>query len=204
MVSLVTQVDSAIGIIREAVARYTLQGICISFNGGKDSTVILHLLMQAYPQEYKKVKFVYFSHANEFPEVEAFIAESDSRFELNLTTLDMGFQEGVKYLTEEMGIKAFLMGTRQGDPYSLHLNEFSPSDEGWPDFMRVNPILSWSYATVWQFLSDKYYCELYDQGYTSLGNTKNTVRNPTLRSEDGTYKPAKYLQDPTLERHGRT
>ncbi|SYW75787.1 related to FAD1  len=65
------------------------------------------------------------------------------------------------------------------------------------------------------------YCLLYDQGYTSLGSTFNTLPNPELRIEteqgeqgeqevevgDGTargrWKPAYMLKDATLERAGR-
>ena len=34
------------------------------------------------------------------------------------------------------------------------------------------------------------YCHLYDEGYTSLGSTKNTIPNPLLKKEDGSYEPA--------------
>lgn len=62
------------------------------------------------------------------------------------------------------------------------------------------------------------YCLLYDQGYTSLGSTFNTLPNPELRIETeqgeqevevgdararGRWKPAYMLKDATLERAGR-
>jgi 3'-phosphoadenosine 5'-phosphosulfate sulfotransferase (PAPS reductase)/FAD synthetase len=78
---------------------------------------------------------------------------------------------------------------------------------------------------VWQFLIDHNlpYCKLYDEGYTSLGNVENTVRNPFLKRASppspspsplplsiprlaaGTpeYWPAYALTDWTLERAGR-
>ena len=39
------------------------------------------------------------------------------------------------------GVRAFIMGTRRGDPYSESLGHFSPSSDGWPPFIRVNPVL---------------------------------------------------------------
>lgn len=52
------------------------------------------------------------------------------------------------------------------------------------------------------------YCELYDQGYTSLGGTTDTFRNPVLKEtegggEGGRFRPAYELVDDGEERLGR-
>lgn len=78
------------------------------------------------------------------------------------------------------------------------------TDSNWPQVMRVNPILEWDYSNVWEFLRTLQipYCSLYDRGYTSIGNSKNTVFNSALRTKNG-YLPAHLLEDGNLERVGR-
>ena len=44
---------------------------------------------------------------------------------------------------------------------------------------------------------------LYDQGYTSLGSTIDTIKNPNLLLDNGCYLPASKLIDENLERAGR-
>lgn len=46
------------------------------------------------------------------------------------------------------------------------LTHFDKTDEGWPDFMRVQPVIDWSYKSIWEFLLKLSvpYCTLYDQG----------------------------------------
>ncbi|KAI4963973.1 hypothetical protein ZWY2020_008541 [Hordeum vulgare] len=68
--------------------------------------------------------------------------------------------------------------------------QFSPSSPGWPPFMRVNPILDWSYRDVWSFLltCKVKYCSLYDEGDSSTGKS---------------FRPAYMLSDGRLERAGR-
>lgn len=60
---------------------------------------------------------------------------------------------------------------------------------------------------MWDFLLelDVPYCALYDQGYTSLGSTHNTVPNPLLKNEGAPtgWEPAYKLTDESKERAGR-
>jgi FAD synthetase len=101
------------------------------------------------------------------------------------------------------------MGNRRSDPWSRDLKPICKSSPGWHVFDRIFPILDWHYSQVWQFLRALKlpYCSLYDQGYTSLGEIDNTIKNPHLRVEgdDGqvTYLPAYMLDDEDLERESR-
>jgi FAD synthetase len=87
------------------------------------------------------------------------------------------------------------MGSRKTDPYCSNLAEVCPSDteKGYPQFDRINPILHWSYETIWGFLRgyDLMFCSLYEKGYTYLGNRHNSIQNPKIydQSKDA-FKPA--------------
>lgn len=68
-------------------------------------------------------------------------------------------------------------------------------------------MLDWTCENVWEYLLKKQvpYCSMYDHGYTSIGNMKNTRPNPNLevRDQPGTFLPAYKLLDDALERAGR-
>ena len=77
--------------------------------------------------------------------------------------------------------------------------------------MRVHPVLEWRYGEVWAFLRwmGEEWCELYDEGYTSLGGVGDTRRNPRLRVADGEgggerWLPAWRLESDEAERDGRS
>jgi 3'-phosphoadenosine 5'-phosphosulfate sulfotransferase (PAPS reductase)/FAD synthetase len=55
--------------IREWVNRYGVNGVYISFSGGKDSTVLLHIARQDYPD----IKAVFVDTGLEYPEIKQFV-----------------------------------------------------------------------------------------------------------------------------------
>lgn len=146
----------------------------------------------------------FFHDASDFEEVRAFTREEAKARGLSLRTFHCEFRAGLEQLVSG-GVRAILLGTREGDPDARGQETLSPSSAGWPPFLRVNPILSWSYADVWSFLRGIKvpYCSLYDRGYASLGARATTAPVEALRRADGTYSPAWALADARLERAGR-
>lgn len=224
----------SLDILLEALCLYGPSGVIGSFNGGKDAVVVVHLLRAALShwctehQEREpsgKVRiwqpqFVYFRSNDEFPLVEQFVFDAAERHSFNVDVFDCGWMEGLKKMTSKAlgesdctsGVHtslAFVLGTRQGDPNCGNQQAFAPSSlgmKGVKPFMRVNPVLDWTYGDVWQFLRqfELSYCSLYDEGYTSLGKRCDTELNPALKRPDGTYAPAYTLLNWSEERSGRS
>jgi len=209
---LAATLNKSIKLVEEALDTYSPEGVSVSFNGGKDCTVLLHLVLAVKDRRNvsQPLQAVYFRPPNPFPEVEQFIQDTVDRYKIELTTLPGSIKEALEVLVEQKTrLKAIFLGTRRTDPYSQHLNDFQMTDPDWTQVMRVNPLLDWSYRDIWTFLRGiaAPYCSLYDQGYTSLGNKDNTRPNPSLAytAEDGTqrYNPAWMLADDSVERNGR-
>eukprot|EP00775_Hariotina_reticulata_P011537 gene11537-11680_t len=148
----------------------------------------------------------YFERSDDFPEVWQFVKDTNDVYGLRMHFLTHpDFKAGLEEYLKEAHTAAIVLGTRRGDPNAEGQEYFCPSSAGWPPFMRINPILDWSYADVWGFLRccQLPYCCLYDQGYTSLGGVHNTLPNSALLKSDGKFAPAYILADGRLERAGR-
>nr|XP_016438579.1 PREDICTED: FAD synthase-like [Nicotiana tabacum] len=222
---LKTKYSNAISVIKRAFALYSIQEVALSFNGGKDSTVLLHLLRAGYflhraeescsqdvvdGENTFPIRTIYFESASAFPEINSFTYEAAATYNLQMDIIRLDFKSGLEALLKANPIRAIFLGVRIGDPTAVGQEQFSPSSPGWPAFMRVNPILDWSYRDVWAFLlaCKVRYCSLYDQGYTSIGSIHDTVPNALLCISDSNnseekFKPAYLLPDGRLERAER-
>lgn len=230
-------IKEALNCLDHAYRLYGPHSVVCSYNGGKDAVVILHLVRAAHAKHYRnrmeagedaahpcRPRVIYFEHENEFPEVLSLLHETVDEYDLNMVAFERGvkFSEGLEILVEnntppgagKSFPMSFVLGTRTTDPNAGTQGQFAPSSHYMPPFMRVNPVLDWTYGHVWHFLRlfKLKYCSLYDEGYTSLGTTKDTSPCPALAvagsdkrgSGVPKYWPAYMLRDWDQERAGRT
>jgi len=237
------RIQMALITLDHAYRLYGPESVICSFNGGKDAVVILHLVRAAHAKYYSDLRknrknndsdvrivrprVVYFNHQDEFPQVTEFLYQSVEQYDLDMVAFEEGikFADGLRIMVDNNFIPgctvsfpvAFVLGTRRSDPNAVGQDHFAPSSHWMPPFMRVNPILEWNYGHVWHFLRLFHlpYCSLYDEGYTSLGTTKDTLPCPALAVPGGSsyqegdgsnfpkFWPAYMLRDWGQERAGR-
>ncbi|KAH6672774.1 hypothetical protein F5X68DRAFT_194218 [Plectosphaerella plurivora] len=228
------QVRIAMGVIEDALERYGPDELSLSYNGGKDCLVLLILLLAALPRHFAKkrpttdstpaaadaasstpypatLQSVYIVSPHPFAEVDAFVDTSVTRYALDLVRFPSPMKPALSsYLGVRPAVRAVFVGTRRTDPHGERLTHFDMTDGDWPRFMRIHPVIDWHYAEIWAFIRETgvEYCPLYDQGYTSLGGTTDTLPNPALRKEapsgdEAPHRPAYELMDDYEERLGR-
>ncbi|KAM3288185.1 hypothetical protein P3S67_021615 [Capsicum chacoense] len=204
-----------------------IQEVALSFNGGKDSTVLLHLLKAGYflhkaeesssqdvadGENTLPIRTIYFETSNAFPEINSFTYETHvcKKYNLQMDILCLDFKSGLEALLKANPIRAIFLGVRIGDPTAVGQEQFSPSSPGWPPFMRVNPILDWSYSmygpSFWfaRFGTAAFMIK----GIRQLGASMTLFlmhywASGTTTTAKKKFRPAYLLADGRLERAGR-
>lgn len=192
--------------------------LAISFNGGKDSYVTLLLLIvslylnfidnKSFNSDNIQNEFnlnsIYIHQEDSFSEVTDFVKTTNNLFSLKSITLSMDLKTGFRHYKQFINpnLKGVFIGIRQSDHKDKLLKDKEYSDNDWPFFLRIHPVLEWKYKEIWDFLigCDFCYCKIYDSGYSSLGLLSNTIKNPFLKNINEPYLPAYLLDDDNDEK----
>ncbi|CEF63131.1 FAD synthase [Strongyloides ratti] len=197
------------------LSMYSLSQIFISFNGGKDCTLALHLfslcLKSKYPTLRDSIQAFIHKTSEEFTEIEPFINKVCPLYNISKHVYSLSMKESLSKLKKDFPtVFPIIMGTRYMDPAGKYMkSNICETDNDWPKLLRVCPIFDWNYHEVWRVIKTLNipYCSLYDEGYTSLGEKRSTIKNEELvRKENGNiigYYPAYKLKNCELERVNR-
>lgn len=102
-----------------------LAGVAFSFNGGKDSTVLLHLIRAAVERWHAQhsvcnavkglggVSTFFFHDDRDFPEITDFTYSINKIYGLNMEILHGDFKAGLISFLGRTTIKAIILGTRK-------------------------------------------------------------------------------------------
>ena len=180
--------------------------VVVAFNGGKDCTALLYLVLAEfvikYPNTPLTALYIIGNPDEVFPEITEFVSQTAQQLPIDLVEISRLSTPAAlaELLRTRPEVRFVFMGTRKTDPHGNQLEAFTPTDLSWPAVMRVNPILHWKYHETWNFLKaiDAPVCSLYSRGYTSLGDKSTTLVNPKLGE-----KHASELVDSDDERAGR-
>jgi FAD synthetase len=98
----------------------------------------------------RPLQAIYIVSPHPFAEVEDFVCSSAEQYHLDLKRYALPMRPALEaYLKDRPAVKAIFLGTRRTDPHGEFLSHFNPTDEGWPQFMRVHPVIDWHYVEIW-------------------------------------------------------
>ncbi|KAK6147060.1 hypothetical protein DH2020_017972 [Rehmannia glutinosa] len=139
---LKTKYNNSIYVIQRALALYSVEEVALSFNGGKDSTVLLHLLRAGYflhmagrdlsiadPGEAEitfPIRTIYFESPTVFPEINSFTYDTAFTYKLQMDIIRLDFKSGLEALLKAKPIKAIFLGVRIGDPTACRTRAVLP------------------------------------------------------------------------------
>ena len=87
--------------IREFIDRYGEENIYVSFSGGKDSTVLRHIVMEEYPE----IPSIYVDTGLEYPEVRQFVKKQEGNIQIirsDISFIDVVRKFGYPFISKEV------------------------------------------------------------------------------------------------------
>lgn len=188
--ALTKKIKTANKVIFDASKRWGSKEIAIAWTGGKDSTVLLHLVREFFNG---KVPYrIFFNDSTlEFKEIYDFVKKIKKEWKLDLLWIKhmpddlIAYKKtknkeekmeimriakinAINYALAKFNIKAFMSGIRL-DEHEARSKETYFSKRSTHD--RIHPILDFTIDDIWEYTKSYNvpYVNLYDKGYKSLG-----------------------------------
>lgn len=181
-------------VLAAALAAFKPARVAAAFTGGKDSGIALFLWREALAAARTgPLKAISIDTGVKFPQVTAFRDRLCKDWDVELTIARPGVDLSAYPVAQDKitccrdlkilplcralahtGAQALLTGIRRDEhpsrlarPYA----ELRQATDTCPEHWQVNPILDWTEMDVWAFITGEGmpYCELYHEGYRSLG-----------------------------------
>lgn len=192
--SLGSKIVKSKKVLDKAFKKYGEQ-MAIFWTGGKDSTVLLHMVRTHLGSD-KKFPILFLDTGLEFEEMYDFIDRINKMWRLNLITIRPSEKLVIEYkkqktkkdrvtfasmlkiillkqAVKEHKLPALVIGIRW-DEHKERIGEkyYSPRE----DHVRVHPLLHWTEKDIWNYIRGNNipYVSLYDLGYRSLGEKEFT------------------------------
>lgn len=134
-------------VLNKCFEKYQPDEVFLSFNGGKDCTVLLDLIinrLNASGQRHDDLQCWYIEPESDpsLPDVEEFVRECEVYYKIQIKRIKGKIKDALSIIcATNPRLKAGIMGSRRTDPYCETLDSFQKTDPGWVELMRINPIL---------------------------------------------------------------
>lgn len=201
-VALDDKLQAAHNLLSEILKEYGPDKVAVAWTGGKDSTLVLHLWRAVLREANAPPAFaVNLDTGSKFPEILTFRDKWAEEWKLRLAVaqpdqVDIPMAEDtvaccqarkvepLLQAIERFDVRVLLTGIRR-DEHPDRSNRAQKELHSHPAHWRIHPIFEFTEMDVWAATVNALlpWCELYNQGYRSLGCMPCTVRTPDDASE---------------------